>query len=218
MERSRNTQLEAPEGASVAELGIRARTMRLVTISLDDGSYERTVPRPVAILLEWPQAPDAETLGAAVDCAMERALMQRIEKLASARERSTRELRERFAQERFDERAIEVALERAVSYGWVDDARFARSFALGKRYAGWGDQRIARELKRYGVNAQAALHELDEEEGEGEVDRALRVLRSKSVSGRNVRDKLFRRLISRGFSVGVASEAVSRHLSSPEDR
>ena len=42
--------------------------------------------------------------------------------------------------------------------------------------------------------------------------RAIEQLRRKPVSGKNVRDKLFRRLISRGYSVGVASEAVSRYL------
>ena len=141
--------------------------------------------------------------------------MQRIEKLASARERSVKELRDRFVQERFDPGAVERALERAQSYSWVDDKRFARSYAMGKRYAGWGSQRIERELKRHGVDVASAISELDDEESE--VDRALRVLRSRHVSGPNVRDKLFRRLMSKGFSVSVASQAVSARLSELED-
>ena len=207
-----------PQGYHAEELSRRARTMRLVRLECEACGYRRDIPHVAVPFLALPASCDYELIDEAVETALEKAALARIERLASGREQAVGELTRRLVDEGFGEAATHRAIERALTYHWIDDNRFASIFVSNKIASGWGSSRILRELKSRGIDedvAQAALRDAqpeDDEEGDAELMRAIEQLRRKPVSGKNVRDKLFRRLISRGYSVGVASEAVSRYL------
>ncbi|GAB4246791.1 MAG: RecX family transcriptional regulator [Thermoleophilia bacterium] len=79
-------------------------------------------------------------------------------RLLSTRERSRKELFERLREGGADEETIEQVLDRLEELAFLDDARFARAYAAGKRAAGWGDRRLVQELRRRGV-ARAVIEE-----------------------------------------------------------
>ena len=144
----------------------------------------------------------------------------RIVRLCSVRDRSVFELKDRLAQEGFDEVESQAAVDRAVACGLVDDVRFADSFIRGRLARGKGMQGIERELKARGIDASALPGWPDEycSSDDSERDRALAVLKAAPPRAKNVRDSAFRKLINKGFSSDVAASAArewsdhARHL------
>jgi len=136
--------------------------------------------------------------------ARERAL-----RLLGYRERSPEELRKRLAQDGYPSSIVDPLVERYVELELVDEDRFASMYASTRVSAGLGTRRIRRELQQRGVSdaaAEAAVSDLRE----GDLDRAAALLRGRDLGDRAGRERLLRRLISRGFDYGVAREAIAR--------
>lgn len=99
--------------------------------------------------------------------------------------------------------------------GYIDEARFARSFSRDKaRFNGWGRIKIRMHLaaRKIGRDAiEAALAEIDEAEYRRGL---LRLARSMAgdmdVADYASRMKLLRRLTSRGFEPALASQAIAQ--------
>lgn len=211
----RNEEALAERGIVIADTGRRARTVRLVSVSCDACAYERIVPRQVAEAASWPACPDAASLDEALARAERRATMVRVQTLVSQRDYAAEEMRARLAQEGFEETAIDEAIERARGYSWLDDERFARQLVSNKLACGWGSVRISRELRHRGVADEIAEDALRQASGgdADEVARAIAVLeRGRTAVPPRARDKLYRKLASRGFPASVCSAAVSRYL------
>ncbi len=153
-------------------------------------------------------------------------IFQRAAKLLAAKQRSVAELRERLLQSRGGTTAmVEEVIARLREYGYLDDAKFAQSYAsLRLRERPIGRRRLERDLSLKKIDKQTASVALDEvfEETPEEdlIDRAIakRVrLRGKPKSREDAK-KLFDHLLRQGFGFELVSERVRSLLKSdPED-
>src|SRR5260370_42213576 len=156
--------------------------------------------------------------------ARERAF-QRAGKLLAAKPRSVEELRERLLEGRGATRpAVEAVIERLREYGYLDDAKFAHSFAsLRVQQRPIGRQRLQRDLWLKKIDKQTADEALDlvfDATPEGDlIDRAIarRVpLRGKPETRADAK-KLFDHLLRQGFAFELVSEKVRTVLKSDID-
>ena len=145
-----------------------------------------------------------------------RLVFQRAGKLLAAKQRSVEELRERLLEGRGATKAnVEAVIERLREYGYLDDARYAQSYAsLRVQQRPIGRQRLQRDLWLKKIDkktADAALDEVFAVTPEAEmIDRAIekRVrLRGKPKNRAEAR-KLFDHLLRQGFAFELVGEKV----------
>ena len=142
----------------------------------------------------------------------------RIQRLIDRREYSTHEIRTKLQQDGYGRNAIDACLDRACEVGLVSDRRFADNLIRSKVGAGWGMTRIARELKRYGIDIKDVPGwPYDYLDPEDEVERAVEAARRKRVMGPRAYEKLVRHLCSRGYATGVATRAARHVLDEREE-
>jgi len=143
-------------------------------------------------------------------------VFRRAGKLLAAKPRSVAELRERLLQGRGATKAnVDEVIARLREYGYLDDAKFAQSYAsLRVRERPIGRRRLERDLWLKKVDKQAAEVALDEvfaATPEDElIDRAIakRIrLRGKPKSREDAK-KLFDYLIRQGFAFELVSDKV----------
>ncbi len=93
---------------------------------------------------------------------------RKLEAFCAYQERCHKEVVEKLQKMRMIPLAIDEIVVHLIQNNFLNEERFARSFARGKfRYKKWGRIRIKRELKLRELSAftiQAALNEIDEEE------------------------------------------------------
>ncbi len=153
-------------------------------------------------------------------------VFQRAAKLLAAKQRSVEELRERLLEGRGATKAnVEEVIARLREYGYLDDAKFAQTYAsLRLRERPIGRRRLQRDLWLKKVDKETietALDEVFESTPEAElIDRAIakRVrLRGKPKTREDAK-KLFDHLLRQGFAFELVSDKV-RGLakSEPED-
>lgn len=134
-------------------------------------------------------------------------------RLLAHRLRSEAELRRRLQQKGHTADQTDAVISRLTDEGLVDDQAFARAFVADKvNLAGWGRERIARDMGRAGLSdeiVQAAVAHLEEAD---EHQRAVAALRRHGPP-RPPLDKARKRaydfLARRGFASPVAYRAVS---------
>jgi regulatory protein len=137
------------------------------------------------------------------------------------RERTQAEMRAHLEAKGVDAAVIEEVMETLVDEGLLDDARYARLFAEDKgELEGWGSERIRRTLGARGVEREeieAALKMGSErsggEEGDGEVERAVALLRRRfpvAPDGMRERERALGVLLRKGYDSEVALEALAR--------
>ena len=108
---------------------------------------------------------------------------------------------------------IEEVVDRLVSTGVLDDARYAQRYAEDKReLKRWGSERIRAALTDRGVTEEDIAEALAESGGEAEIEQAVQLLRDR---GETLADALERQralgaLIRRGYDSEVAYEAIRR--------
>lgn len=105
-------------------------------------------------------------------------------------------------------------------HGFIDDTRFAKSYALDKcRFSCWGPYKIRQGLaaKRiYSSTADDAIAEIDDELWD---ETAVKVARTKSrtldlcgAEARTERIKLYKFLLTKGFASDMASETTKKMI------
>lgn len=141
---------------------------------------------------------------------------QRAVKLLAARPRSIAELRERLMQGRFaNKTVVEEVIGRLKEYGYLDDERFAFSYAsLKVKQKPTGRRRLERDLFLKRVDSSVAGEALDlvfaETSEEELIDRAVEKrirLRGKPQSRADAKS-LFDHLLRQGFPFELVSEKV----------
>ena len=140
----------------------------------------------------------------------------RAAKLLAAKPRSIAELRERLLKGRGATRAVvEEVIERLREYGYLDDAKFAQSYAsLRVQQRPVGRQRLQRDLwlkKVDKATADAALDLVFEAKPEAElIDRAIekRIRLRGRPKSREEAKKLFDHLLRQGFAFELVSARV----------
>jgi len=136
--------------------------------------------------------------------------------LLAAKPRSVEELRERLLQGRGATKAnVDEVIARLREYGYLDDAKFAQSYAsLRLRERPIGRRRLQRDLWLKKVDKQTAeetLNEVFEANPESDlIDRAIakRVRLRGRPKTREEAKKLFDHLLRQGFGFELVSEKV----------
>jgi len=152
-------------------------------------------------------------------------VFQRAAKLLAAKQRSVEELREKLSTTRGATKAmVDEAIERLREYGYLDDAKFAQSYAsLRLRERPIGRRRLQRDLWLKKVDKQTvetALDEVFESTPEDDlIDRAIakRVRLSGKPKTREEAKKLFDHLLRQGFEFELVSEKVRALAKSESD-
>ena len=143
-------------------------------------------------------------------------VFQRAGKLLAAKQRSVEELKECLLEGRgATNTVVEEVIERLREYGYLDDARFAQSYAsLRVQQRPIGRQRLERDLwlkKIDKTTIEAALDQIFEVMPESDlIDRALEKrlrLRGRPKTRADAK-KLFDHLLRQGFAFELVSEKV----------
>lgn len=143
-------------------------------------------------------------------------LFQRAAKLLAAKQRSVEELRERLLSGRgATPELVETVIERLREYGYLDDERFAQSYAsLRIQQRPIGRQRLQRDLRLRKIDKQTvdnALDQVFEQTSENDlIDRAIakRIRLRGRPATRAESKKLFDHLLRQGFEFELVSEKV----------
>jgi len=111
--------------------------------------------------------------------------------------------------------AAAAAVAELTELGVLDDARYARLFAEDKRaLEGWGSERIERALIGRGVERETVRDALGGPGGEGELERALVLLRQRfpaPPADRRERERALGVLLRKGYDGELALDALRRH-------
>jgi len=143
--------------------------------------------------------------------AKERAL-----RLLGYRDRSRHEIDKRLADDGYP-RTIRVAVvDRLIELGLVDDERFAATWARSRTVAGFGPRRISVELQQRGIDPDSVALALEALECGDEAQRARAALRGQTASTPKERERLVRRLVSKGFGLQAALAAVGESVQDDE--
>lgn len=153
-----------------------------------------------------------------------RRTFERAIKLLAAKPRSIAELRERLLEKRFTTpEVVEIVIARLKEYGYLDDDRFAFSYAsLKVKQKPVGKRRLARDLKFKKVEetvADEALALVYSETSEEElIDRAIEKRTRIRGLPQNQKEakSLFDHLLRQGFPFELVSEKV-RAISRQDD-
>ncbi len=131
------------------------------------------------------------------------------------RDRSKAELTGRLREAGLGETAVEAAVAYVASYGYLNDRRFAETYA-SVRADRMGRAAIERELQQKGV-AEDIIHEVLEEAGGDDAETAYELLQKKAGEPHHLEDpelrKLFAFLARRGFSSPDIWRAIRRYQS-----
>ena len=140
---------------------------------------------------------------------LHRAAKERVAQLIMRRDYAEKEMFQRLVADGFSSQDANEAIEYAASIGLVSNKRFADAFVRGKVSAGWGIERIVRELSRRGIDVNDLdgwpYDYLDPDE---ERERAWDAASRKHVREPNAYAKLVRFLVGRGFSYGVSTSVA----------
>ncbi len=143
----------------------------------------------------------------------------KLETFCSYQERCAWELRRKLFEKGISGPAAEKILAELEASGFVDDERFARSYARGKfRIKKWGRVRIRQELKLREISAstiQKGLSEIDGEEYFTTLEREAEKKweKTKETDAYKKRYLVTKYLMSKGFEQDLIQEALSSLIS-----
>jgi regulatory protein len=129
------------------------------------------------------------------------------------RDRTEAELRRHLAAKDVGEPEADAAIAEVVRMGYLDDARYARTFAEDRRNLdGWGTERIERRLLALGVDREHIAAALGERDGADELEAAVELLRRRFrdgvLAGERERERALGMLVRKGYEVELAYDAV----------
>lgn len=131
------------------------------------------------------------------------------------RDRTVFELRAMLAAKGADSAHVEQVVAEISELGHLDDAGYAQRFSEDRRRLdSWGNERIERRLRALGVAREHIDRALSEPDRDGEMDRAIELLRRRfpvpPVEDRD-RSRALGLLVRRGYESEAAYEALRRH-------
>jgi regulatory protein len=128
------------------------------------------------------------------------------------RDRTEAEVRRHLAAKDVGEQEAEAAIAEIVRMGYLDDARYARTFAEDRRNLdGWGPQRIERRLLALGVDGELVAAAIGTREGAEELEAALALLRRRCravPASERERERALGILVRKGYDLELAYAAV----------
>lgn len=149
---------------------------------------------------------------------VERCAFERLIRMLDHRDYASKQAHDKLQQDGYTNTSIATALAHATQLNFLNDKRFAESFIRSKLAAGWGQHRIARELKQQGIDVHELFVWPDEFiSRDTERQQAYALIASRSLPEKNPYQKLVRKLVSRGYAFELASDVVKEFLASVED-
>ena len=141
------------------------------------------------------------------------ALLKRMAGLCAKSEQCTSDINLKLYKAGLPKEKREEIVEYLTENRYLDDARFARSFASYKvRFSSWGKRKIRMALAAKRISPQfigEALDAIDEEDYEAALKRAVEAgKKDLDPSDREQRIKLFRRLLARGFESDLIGRMI----------
>jgi regulatory protein len=129
------------------------------------------------------------------------------------RDRTEAELRRHLAAKDVGPSEADAAIAEVVRMGYVDDARYARTFAEDRRNLdGWGSARIERRLLELGVEREHVAAALEVRDGAEELEAAVQLLRLRLRGqvpiGERDRERALGMLVRKGYERELAYDAV----------
>ncbi|MCI9128781.1 MAG: regulatory protein RecX [Eggerthellaceae bacterium] len=133
--------------------------------------------------------------------------------LLSIRELSTAKMHEKLARYGFSEEAQDHAIQKAISYGFIDDQRYCDSLIRSTLSQGKGLERVIREIQSLGIDPDSleAFEEYVELGEDGLLEAAMDVLSRSHIRSKNIKQSAYRKLIMKGYPHSIAAEASRRH-------
>lgn len=209
-------EVECPSAARASFGNVRPKASLHI---VSDSHGAETLVIPIAVAKSLKADHDAGTIEATsrgeliylLDERMRSFASKRIARLVDRRDYSAKELDEKLAMDGYPSSVRESAVARAVEVGIVDDFRYADVLIRTKIAAGWGRDRIERELSRRGIDPVRVIGWPFEylEEGDEE-QRAYEIARTRTLAQKNPYEKLVRFLCGKGYGLGVACRAARR--------
>ena len=136
------------------------------------------------------------------------------------RDRTAAELRRTLADKRVEPEVIDDVLAELEEGGYVDDARYAATFAEDRRRLdAWGSDRIERRLLALGVDREHIDAALGEQAPADELDAAVALLARRfpvPPETPRARDRALGVLVRKGYDSELAYDALRRHAGADE--
>jgi regulatory protein len=133
----------------------------------------------------------------------------------AARDHTEFELRAFLDRRQVDREAIDDVVRALADERLIDDASYARRFAEDRRLLDrWGNERIARDLERRGVERELIEQALSGHGYDDQMAVAIELLDRRfplPFAGDRERDKAWRLLVRRGYEPELAYAAVREH-------
>jgi regulatory protein len=132
------------------------------------------------------------------------------------RPRSVAEIRRHLRSKRYDDEAIDGAIDRLRAQRYVDDLDFAKYWIEQRsRFRPKGDRALVSELTNKGVARETIDIAMGEGPAETEADRARRAISRPSARWQTLepaerKRKIHAYLAARGFDYGVIEEVIAR--------
>jgi regulatory protein len=131
------------------------------------------------------------------------------------RERTVAEVDRHLQQHRCEPEAIAITLKTLQGEGYLDDARYARLFTEDRRTLDqWGSDRIERTLRDRGIDRELIAEAISTVSAEGELERAIALLRRRFPEpprDRRDRDRALGVLVRKGYDSELAVDALSAY-------
>jgi regulatory protein len=129
------------------------------------------------------------------------------------RDRTEAELRRHLAGKDIPEAEADAAIAEVARMGYLDDARYAKTFAEDRRYLdGWGAERIERRLLELGVEREHVAAALGDRDVGEELEAALELLRrrlgDRAPGTERERERALGMLVRKGYDLELAYDAV----------
>lgn len=134
-------------------------------------------------------------------------------------DRCHKEVEEKLSKMRLIPEIIEQVITHLISENFLNETRFAQSFARGKfRIKKWGKNRIVRELRFRNItdyNIKVALKEIDPKEYTQTLDLLIlkKIESSKETNTYKKKNKIIEYLLRQGFESELIYEMMAYHLS-----
>lgn len=127
-------------------------------------------------------------------------------KYISIRLRSIKEIKDYLKKKETDIELIEVAVDKLIKLGYLNDDRFTKAFIKDKlNFTSMGDYKIKMELQRLGVSYEIIENNISliddnilEEKMNKIIEKELKI--NKKYSGINLKNKIYNHLVSSGYT------------------
>lgn len=142
------------------------------------------------------------------------AALARVYRSLSVSEQSSKKLRRKMESEGYPLDSIDYALDKARSIGALDDERYCELLVRSTLNQGKGMMRCIREIESLDIDPMQldSYIEYIENDEVSEIDRAIEFLERHAPKSKDLRASAFRKLVAKGYSFEIASQASERYL------